>query len=245
MVYNRFVKSGEARIERQPLSIQVADRLRNRIAAGDYPVGSRLPTEPELVAEFGVGRSSIREAVQALAQAGILDVRQGSGTYVRALPAEAEPLTARLRRARIAEVHEARRLLEGQIAHLAALRRTDADLAAMRTALDRRETIRAQGLTENLTAFADADLAFHQAVARASGNAVLNDLYESFVVVIREALITLNRDVPAAQAEGRKDHQAALHERLYQAIESRRPGEARTAVDELLGDIIETIDTEP
>lgn len=231
----------EEKIERRPLSVQVAERLRARIAGGMYPVGARLPTEPQLVAELGVGRSSIREAVQALVQAGVLDVRQGSGTYVRALPVEAESLPSRLRRAKIAEVHEARRVLEGEIARLAAMRRTDADLKAMRVALGDREAVRARGIPENLADFADADLAFHQAIARASGNAVLEDLYASFVVVIREALITLNREVEAANAEGRKEHQAALHEQLYAAIEAQDAGRAQETVNALLGDIIESI----
>src|SRR6478672_12655028 len=67
---------------RTPLSDQVIAQLRNQITSGEWPVGSRIPTEPELVAQLGVARNTVREAVRALAHNGLLDIRQGSGTYV-------------------------------------------------------------------------------------------------------------------------------------------------------------------
>src|SRR6187431_3731034 len=64
------------------LSGQVIARLRQQITSGAWPVGSRIPTEPELVEQLGVARNTVREAVRALAHNGLLDIRQGSGTYV-------------------------------------------------------------------------------------------------------------------------------------------------------------------
>ncbi|PRC57877.1 GntR family transcriptional regulator, partial [Mycobacterium sp. ITM-2017-0098] len=63
---------------------QVIDQLRHTIASGEWPVGRRIPNETVLVESLGVGRNPVREAVRALAHAGLLDVRQGDGTYVRA-----------------------------------------------------------------------------------------------------------------------------------------------------------------
>ncbi|CAM5710563.1 Fatty acid metabolism regulator protein [Streptomyces hirsutus] len=67
---------------RSALSEQVIATLRTQIASGEWPVGSRIPTEPELVEQLGVARNTVREAVRALAHNGLLDIRQGSGTYV-------------------------------------------------------------------------------------------------------------------------------------------------------------------
>ena len=64
------------------LSDRVIARLRQQITSGAWPVGSRIPTEPELVAQLGVARNTVREAVRALAHNGLLDIRQGSGTWV-------------------------------------------------------------------------------------------------------------------------------------------------------------------
>src|SRR5215216_7718561 len=68
--------------QRTPLVDQVIAQLRGQIATGEWPVGSRIPTEPELVELLGVARNTVREAVRALAHNGLLDIRQGSGTYV-------------------------------------------------------------------------------------------------------------------------------------------------------------------
>ena len=68
---------------REPLADQVIAQLRTQITSGEWPVGSRIPTEVELVEQLGVARNTVREAVRALAHNGLLDIRQGSGTYVR------------------------------------------------------------------------------------------------------------------------------------------------------------------
>ncbi|EPJ37730.1 putative Exu regulon transcriptional regulator [Streptomyces afghaniensis 772] len=67
---------------RSALSEQVIAALRAQITSGEWPVGSRIPTEPELVEQLGVARNTVREAVRALSHNGLLDIRQGSGTYV-------------------------------------------------------------------------------------------------------------------------------------------------------------------
>src|ERR1044072_4487498 len=68
--------------QRSALADQVISQLRAQITSGDWPVGSRIPTEPELVEQLGVARNTVREAVRALARNGLLDIRQGAGTYV-------------------------------------------------------------------------------------------------------------------------------------------------------------------
>lgn len=117
-----------------PLVEQAAERLRTRITSGQWPVGTRLPAETALAEALGVGRSTVREALRALAGAGLLRTRQGAGVFVIAdHPREDWP--ARLCGAADRDVHEARALLELPAARMAAARRTPEDIAALHSAL--------------------------------------------------------------------------------------------------------------
>src|SRR6478752_10615030 len=113
---------------RSALADQVIAQLRNQITTGEWPVGSRIPTEPELVEQLGVARNTVREAVRALAHNGLLDIRQGSGTYVVATSEFAAVMQRRFAGADARHVAELRSALEATAAALAAGRRTDQDL---------------------------------------------------------------------------------------------------------------------
>ncbi len=196
-------------VQRRHLVEQVIQQIQEQICLNKLEVGVKLPPEPELMVKFGVGRSTIREAVRALVHAGFLEVRQGDGTYVRARSVEAEPLAQRLRRSAVLEVYEVRRILELEIARLAAHHRDEADLAQMRTCLDKRLAAQQAG---DVAAYLDADISFHIAVAAASKNSVLADLYQTFSTALRDALTKLIAEpVPG-------EDQAPLHERLFNAI---------------------------
>ena len=117
-------------VARQSLVEQAAAELARLLAAGHWPIGTRLPGELELGRLLGVGRSTVREAVRSLAAVGMVEARQGAGTFV-ASASPLTPLDRRLRRAGVAEVYEVRMALELEAARLAAARRTDADLAAL------------------------------------------------------------------------------------------------------------------
>jgi GntR family transcriptional repressor for pyruvate dehydrogenase complex len=191
-------------LQRQQLVDQVIQRLRESIVLGRVAPGTKLPAEPALMRQFGVGRSTVREAIRALAQAGLVEVRQGDGTYVRTGRAEDDPLVDQLRRARVVEVHEVRRALELEIARLAARRRTDDDLTRLRAALVER---RAQLERGNAAAMLDADLAFHLGMARACGNAVLAELYASFATALRASLTELV-DLAGVRRGSQEQHEA-------------------------------------
>lgn len=206
-------------VPREQLVDQVIRQLQQRLSLGEPAPGAKLPPEPELMAQLGVGRSTLREAVRVLAHAGLLEVRQGDGTYVRA-GSEIAPLERRLRRAAVLEVYEVRHALEIEAARLAAERRDDGDLDALRDSLVRRRTADAE---HDTAAFLDADLAFHTAVAAAGKNGVLADLYRAFAAANRNAWHDIVTD-PAPRAGT-----AALHQRLYEAIE-RRDARAAMAV---------------
>ena len=100
-----------ATTRRSGLVDEVIGQLRTVIAAGEWPVGERIPTEQELVALLGVGRNTVREAVRALSHGGLLDVRQGDGTYVRAT-SEVSGAIRRLCGSELHEVLQVRRALE-------------------------------------------------------------------------------------------------------------------------------------
>lgn len=165
---------------RSGLVEQVIDQLRASVAGGEWPVGGRIPNETVLVESLGVGRNTLREAVRALAHAGILEVRQGDGTYVRAT-SEVSGALRRLCGAELRDVLQVRRGLEVEGARLAAAHRTDADVSELRALLARRDECLATGDTDE---FARADTDFHLAVVRSSHNAMLTELYRGLVEAI-------------------------------------------------------------
>jgi DNA-binding FadR family transcriptional regulator len=167
------------------LSGRVIARLRQQITSGAWPVGSRIPTEPELVAELGVARNTVREAVRALAHNGLLDIRQGSGTWVIATSELAGVMQRRFASADPDHVTELRGTLEAAAAGFAARRRTPEDLRRLDDLLAQREQAWATG---DRDAFVDADSAFHLAVVAASHNEVLIELYADLGQVIRDSL---------------------------------------------------------
>ena len=115
------MKSGpQTPLRKHSLADTLAQRLQRRIAAGKFRTGERLPTESELMRMFGVGRSTVREAVRMLSDRGFLNVRQGAGTFVAAPAASDALVEQRLRRADIRELDEVRKILEAAIVERAA-----------------------------------------------------------------------------------------------------------------------------
>jgi DNA-binding FadR family transcriptional regulator len=214
-----------------PLVEQAADRLRTRIAAGDWPVGGKLPGETTLARELGVGRSTVREALRALAGAGLVRPRHGAGVFVIATePAEDWP--TRLGRAAVTDVYEVRMGVEVQAARLAAHRRTPEDVTALGAALESR---RAAAAGDD-AGFIDADIALHTAVVAAAHNPVLADLFTEFAPVLREGLLTL-LDLTRLREHDPNTHDTS-HEALVRAIAD---GNAEEAAAVLLAELEETL----
>lgn len=170
---------------RSALADQVIAALRNQITSGEWPVGSRIPTEPELVEELGVARNTVREAVRALAHNGLLDIRQGSGTYVVATSELAGVMHRRFADADPGHVAEMRAALETSAARLAAARRTEADLAQLESLLERRE---AAWEAREAEGFVAADANLHLGIVAASHNDVLGAVYADLSEVMRAFL---------------------------------------------------------
>ncbi|RSN10535.1 GntR family transcriptional regulator [Nonomuraea sp. WAC 01424] len=214
-----------------PLVDQAVQHLREQITGGHWPVGTRLPGENALAKTLGVGRSTVREALRALAGAGLVQARQGSGVFVIA----SEPVqdwATRLRRAAISDVYEVRMMVETQAARLAAARRTDEDVAAMEAALQARERA---GPADD-AAFVDADIALHAAIVAAAGNPVLTDLFAEFAPALREKLIDMVELLGLREHDRTPGHDT--HAALVAAV---RDGDARAASDLLQAELDQTL----
>lgn len=169
-----------------PLVEQATEHLRAQITGGAWPVGEKLPGETSLAKSLGVGRSTVREALRALAGAGLVQARQGAGVFVIATEPK-EDWSTRLRQAAITDVYEVRMLVEVEAAQLAAHRRTEDDLTALRARLAARRDAARRDDAE----FVDADIALHAAVVAAAHNPVLTGLFTEFAPVLRRGSIDL------------------------------------------------------
>lgn len=153
----------------------VAEQIIDKITAGELGPGTRLPSQRDLAQMLGVGRSSVREAINALVVMGYLKPLQGKGTFIKeVLPAcdpDIEKLKSAFSAGSIFDLMEARELLECRSAALAA-ERVDADqLRNLKTAMTK-----VAGTEKDYSIFLDADIRFHAAVAEAAGNIVLCEL---------------------------------------------------------------------
>ena len=152
----------------QRLYLQVAGQLQELIANGVFEAGSRLPSERDLAAQFGVSRPTIREAMIALEIAAVVEVRSGSGVYVLESHGKPEPLP-RDQGAGPFEILEARRLIEGETCALAAARISDQQIRQLEQLLD------AMALENQQDDAAEqADQQFHHCIAEAAGNSALS-----------------------------------------------------------------------
>ena len=209
----------------EKLSDKVASQIRQDISLEKYKAGEKIPAEPELMKLYNVGRSTVREAIKTLAMTGILNVQQGSGTFV-CDNADDETIYQRLQRADFDEINAVRRLLEDEMVRLATKNHTENDLEEMEHCLEKRKLAI---LNEQRQACVDADIAFHMAIARASLNHVLADLYQGFTSVIRDFFS--NRERRGISHFAMSHH---LHEQLLEAIRSKKEKLAQQALNKII-----------
>jgi DNA-binding FadR family transcriptional regulator len=206
---------------------QVIDQLREQIVAGTWGIGSRIPTESELAQLTGTSRNTVREAVQSLVHSGLLERRQGSGTYVLAASELAGAVGRRVAGAHHVHVLEVRRTLEVGAARLAALHRTPDDVAGLRRLLADRNAAMRRGDVDAQIAL---DVAVHRAIGQAAHNPVLNELYENVVETLSEN-VRSNMDVHGGTDESE-------HLALIDAIEAQEPERAEAEAAAFLDDLL-------
>ena len=219
------------------LSDQVADQLATEIRRGGLAPGDKLPTEAQLVAQFGVSRTVVREAVSRLKSLGLVDSRQGSGVFVQA-SASFAPLNFGARQAAsqeaVIQMVEVRRALEAEVAALAAQRRSASPMRRIRAAvkaLDAAVQKGGNGVSE--------DVQFHRAIADASGNPFLIQTLEYLGQFLHGAT-----QVTRANEARRLDFAEQVrgeHAAIVQALEAGDAEAARQAAAGHMGNAIRRI----
>ena len=192
-----------ARISKGSLVETAIESLRQAIEKGHWAIGERLPVEAQLSESLGVSRNTVREAVRVLVHVGMLETRQGDGTYVRATKDAGETLR-RINRAQLRDKLEVRIMLETEAAKLAAERRGAKDLERMTLALDERAKA-----GDDVESRIRHDHAFHTALVAASHNPALSELYDYFANSVAQTieLTELDSGLPEPSQE---DHELLL-----------------------------------
>jgi GntR family transcriptional regulator, transcriptional repressor for pyruvate dehydrogenase complex len=202
---------------------EIVSKIRQMIDSGELRVGDRLPPERALAGQFKVSRNSVRQAIQALSEKGILESRQGDGTYVSAADdgklEGALAAAIQARKESLREIMEFRLLIEPQIAALAARRIT-------RAHLDRLKIIVCDQERKNLSGEGggDLDAAFHFEVARAAGNQVLLRVVRTIMEIVNESRSEL------FQGPERRRLSVVGHLELINALESGDEDRASSAM---------------
>lgn len=228
------------RLEAPRLADVIARDLEQRVLEGSYRPGDRLPAERELAATLGVSRSSLREAIQKLVTRGLLQSRQGGGTYVtdRLEAGFSEPWEEMLQShpAVGEDLLEFRHMLEASAAAWAAQRATEADrerlrrsFAAMVKAFD----------GDDLEQKVEQDLGFHMAIAEASHNVVVGHLTASLLRVMRDQLRRNLAELTRVPEHGAQI--MAQHGAILEAIEAGAPDRAKESAATHIGFVRERL----
>lgn len=210
----------------------VMNDLKERMLDGRLAPGDRLASVVDLAAQYNVGRSTIREALSALKAMGLLNIKQGGGTFVKAVPSEAAPAHPMQRyddlwegrAASLRHLLEVRRVLETGCAALAALHRTGEDLTVLEKLLEEMENSDDEHFIEQ------ADVKFHQQIAAATRNPLLLELMESLSSRLHENM----KDMRALWFYAERSSAERLlqeHIRICEAIAKQDAGEASARMD--------------
>ncbi|GIN96422.1 GntR family transcriptional regulator [Siminovitchia terrae] len=197
------------RANRVSLVDQVISQMEKLIENGHWPVGHKIPPEMLLMEEFDVSRNTLREAVQALVHAGLLESKQGSGTVVRSTSVFEAAMQRQIEKTGLIETLEVRLALEKEAAQLAAKRRNEEDIAGLRAYIDK---CRDAAERRKLEDFIAADIKFHQAIFQAAKNSLLEDLYEHMTKPLYSSI----KDLMAMDPQFCFEEE--IHDELFRAI---------------------------
>jgi DNA-binding FadR family transcriptional regulator len=213
---------------------RIVDQVESAIASGDLQPGQRLPSERELVAQFGTSRATVREALRVLESSGLVRSRPGDPNGPEILPFSSRGLSKQLRRLAhaegltLAQLLVSRMMLDAAANRLAAVLRTGEQLAQIEAAITRMGV----AVDEGYAAFGEADVAFHEAVAAASGNTLVQVSNE----VVRDTVLSLISDKIAHARNSKALMRRSLghHAQVLEAIRSGDgPAAARASTQSL------------
>jgi len=210
-------------VKRGRLYEEIVNQIQDLIVQEQLQPGDKLPPERQLIEQFGVSRTVVREAIRALEEKGLVEVKHGSGVYVSQLSPDSVsgPLALFLRvsRGSLIALLEVREILEVEIAGLAAERATEEDKKEMERAL----LYEAEILDTSDQRF-ETDLRFHELIAKATHNEVLPILLNPLAELLRENRRVIG-ELPEMIELSLRDHQAIL-----EALKNKDKEQAREAM---------------
>jgi GntR family transcriptional repressor for pyruvate dehydrogenase complex len=216
---------------------QIVDQVEKRILSGELNPGDKLPPERELVKQFGVSRTAVREAIKALSQKGLIAVYPGRGTFVidstsSAVRHSLDMLIKVGGKDGVTDLVEVREILEPEIAALAANRATEEQIMTIQ------ETVATmENAMEDPNTFVEADLDFHLALAQATNNALIPALIDSLIDLLRQ------HRMRAAAVEGALQRGQPFHKLIIDAIRRKDEDSAREAMRAHLKQIRQEMET--
>ena len=200
----------------------IAARIEAEVLTGGLEAGTKLPSERDLAQRLGVSRPLVREALRTLVERGLVEVSPGRGAFVRAVSTAdaARPLGSHYRRQNITLNHliEVRKMIEPHAARLAAMRATDAEIEALREAVEQNDA------AEIVLERARWDITIHRLVARMAHNPVVEATFESIATLVFELMLRSLSDPKVIAAS------APYHRAVYEAIRDRKPDDAYDAM---------------
>lgn len=209
--------------QRESTSTELARKMIDYLLSGMLTAGQRIPSERQLSEALGVGRGAIREAIKSLSLLGLVEQRQGDGTYLSRSSSDLLPQVIEwgllLGEPRIDDLTEARTHLEIILAGLAAERRDEASLGRMQKLIQEMSKPRV-----DLEHYIECDIAFHLEIANASGNSVLAGVLHTVKSLLR---VWTSRVLRAA---GETETSLVMHTPILKAIERKDPEAARKAM---------------
>ena len=208
---------------RKSLSKQIADLIEEKIRTGDYQIGDKLPTEPNLMEIFGVSRNTVREAVQSLTHSGLLETRQGDGTYVIAQEKFQVDFFNIMNATTSQNVLEVRDLLEKHIVVSAIKNSTSSDIREIESFLRLRNQT-----ASSIREATQADLDFHMAIAKATHNDIILSIYRYVSEYFNEFIYSKLNNHDSQQSIDQ------AHDQLFQAIRDRNTELALSCVNQII-----------
>lgn len=228
-------------IQTERIYEQIVAQIKKQIESGELKVGDKLPTERELTEQFKVSRTAVREAVQALREKGVVEVYPGRGTFITntIFKSASESLELMMKMSgsdqdSFSELFELRKILEPELAALAAERTTDEDIATMQEAVETMDVS-----LDDMEAYIMADDIFHQTIARATQNSLIASLLDPIMDMLTEQ--RKMNFLAGVQSPQRAQH---YHKEILNAIAHRRPDVARKAMKSHLEQVIMDVETQ-
>ncbi len=223
------------KVERQSVSEQVFEQLKEQILNNEWKKGEKIPSENELAALLGVSRVTVRNALQKLTSLGLIETRFGEGSFITdALPGISMnsliPI-AYLKENSLQEILEYRRVLEGNVAELATKKASAEDVAKLEEAYLAMDKVK-----DDLEQFSKADLNFHLLLANTTKNSLIIQTFYIFSDVLNRAF---------SQIVSKRGNSAGIyyHKLLLEAVKSGNSLDAKRIMDEHMEDLYNTFQT--